>query len=214
MCMHGQTLWKLCSNAKGTHLKSCTHSIITSIMCLFTIKCWFDWWKLKWSIWQMKATLWHLVMNVATGTAAAGVTPKFNEHTPIDACWYCNAQNPPNFLALGLLSDYLHSRCPCCFGGSTAAASGLQVDFIVSLDANFQLKQIQDYDWHATFKGQKLLGSQDPKMTLPLTIEMPHTYAEEWKDKLEKMHMGNTWNIMQEGWDGTVWAWGWHEGCW
>src|SRR5258708_7233872 len=98
---------------------------------------------------------------------------------PMHAHQYCNACNPPNFVAPDLPSDYLHSRCPCCFGGSAAAALGLQVDCIVSLDANFQLKQIWDYDQCAAFRGQKLPGSQDPKMTLPLTIEVPHCYAEE-----------------------------------
>ena len=88
-----------------------------------------------------------------------------------------------------LPSDYLCSRCPSCFGGS-AAALGLQVDCIVSLDANFQLKQIWDYDQCAAFRGQKLPGSQDPKMTSPLTIEVPCCYAEEWKCKLEEMHLG------------------------
>ena len=88
-----------------------------------------------------------------------------------------------------LPSDYLCSRCPSCFGGS-AAALGLQVDCIVSLDANFQLKQIQDYDQCGAFRGQKLPGSQDPKMTSPLTIKVPHCYAEVWKCKLEEMHLG------------------------
>src|SRR5258707_8333772 len=51
-------------------------------------------------------------------------------------------------------------------------------------------KQIQDYDQHAAFRGQKLPGSQDPKMTSTLTIEVPCCYAEEWKCKLEEMHSG------------------------
>ena len=33
-------------------------------------------------------------------------------------------------------------------------------------------------------------GSQDPKMILPLTIEVPCCYAEEWKCKLEEMCLG------------------------
>ena len=76
----------------------------------------------------------------ATGTTAAGITPTLDKLTPIDARQYCNACDLPNFAAPDLPSDYLCSRCPCCFGGSAAAASGLQVDCIVSLDANFQLK--------------------------------------------------------------------------
>src|SRR5260221_8471861 len=92
----------------------------------------------------------------ATGTTAAGITPTLDKLTPIDACQYCNACDLPNFVAPDLPSDYLCSTCRCCFGGSAAAASGLQVDCIVSLDANFQLKQIWDYDQHAAFRGQKL----------------------------------------------------------
>src|SRR5260370_17747783 len=83
----------------------------------------------------------------ATGTTAAGITLTLDELTPIDAHQYCNAHDPPNFVAPDLPSDYLHSRCPCCFGGSAAAAAlGLQVDCIFSLDANFHLKQIQASD--------------------------------------------------------------------
>src|SRR5258707_2379015 len=41
-----------------------------------------------------------------------------------------------------------------------------------------------------SFRGQKLPGSQDPKMTSPLTIEVPCCYAEEWKCKLEEMRSG------------------------
>src|SRR5260221_4115487 len=89
----------------------------------------------------------------ATGTTAAGITLTLDKLTPIDACQYCNAHDPPNFVAPDLPSNYLRSRCPCCFGGSAAAASGLQVDCIVSLDANFQLKQIWGYDQHAAFRG-------------------------------------------------------------
>src|SRR5260370_20141228 len=76
----------------------------------------------------------------ATGTTAAGITLTLDELTPIDARQYCNAHNLPNFVASDLPSNYLCSRCPCYFGGSAAAALGLQVDCIVSLDANFQLK--------------------------------------------------------------------------
>src|SRR5258708_36470157 len=95
----------------------------------------------------------------ATGTTAAGIAPTLDKLTPIDARQYCNACDPPNFAAPDLPSNYLHSRCPCCFGGSAAAALGLQVDCIVSLDANFQLKRIWDYDQCAAFRGQKLPGS-------------------------------------------------------
>ncbi len=76
----------------------------------------------------------------ATGTTAAGITLTFDKLTPIDAPKYCNASNLPNFAAPDLPSNYLYSRCPCFFGGSAAAALGLQVDCIISLDANLQLK--------------------------------------------------------------------------
>src|SRR5258707_1572814 len=89
----------------------------------------------------------------ATGTTAAGITPTLDELTPIDARQYCNARNPPNFAAPDLPSNYLRSRCPCCFGGTAAAASGLQVDCIGSLDANFQLKRIYVYVQHPPFRG-------------------------------------------------------------
>src|SRR5258708_7378288 len=111
----------------------------------------------------------------ATGTTAAGITLTLDELTPIDTCQYCNAHDLLNFVAPDLPNDYLCSRCPCCFGGSAAAALGLQVDCIVSLDPNFQLKQIQDYDQCAAFRGQKLPGSQDPKMTSPLCHGMSKT---------------------------------------
>src|SRR5260370_2823150 len=67
----------------------------------------------------------------ATGTAAAGITLTLDELTPIDACQYCNAPALPNFAAPNLPTHYLPPHCPCCFGGSAAAASGLQVDCIV-----------------------------------------------------------------------------------
>src|SRR5258708_10593194 len=101
---------------------------------------------------------------VDTWTNVAGITLILDKLTPIDAHQYCNAHNPPNFVAPDLPSNYLCSRCPCCFGGSAAAALGLQVDCIVSLDANFQLKQIWDYDQWAAFRVQQLPGSQGPKM--------------------------------------------------
>src|SRR5258708_4836845 len=96
----------------------------------------------------------------ATGTTAAGITPTLDKLTPIDARQYCNAHDLPNFVAPDLPSNYLHSRCPCCFGGSAAAALGLQVDCIVSLDANFQLKRIQDYDQCAEVKSCQALRTQ------------------------------------------------------
>src|SRR5258707_6566566 len=79
----------------------------------------------------------------ATGTTAAGITLTLDELTPIDAHQYCNAHDPPNFAAPDLPSNYLRSRCPCCFGGSASAASGLQVDCIVYLDSNVQLSEVK-----------------------------------------------------------------------
>src|SRR5260370_1731352 len=60
----------------------------------------------------------------ATGTTAAGITPTLDKLTPIDARQYCNACNPPNFVDPDVQNDYLRSRCPWCFCGSAAAASG------------------------------------------------------------------------------------------
>src|SRR5260370_41821983 len=98
----------------------------------------------------------------ATGTTAAGITLTLDKLTPIDAHQYCNARNPPNFVAPDLPRNYLYSRCPCCFGGSAAAASGVQVDCSVSLDGNFQLKRLWDYDQCAAYTCQTLPGSEDP----------------------------------------------------
>src|SRR6266436_3518755 len=53
----------------------------------------------------------------ATGTTAAGITLTLDELTPIDACQYCNAHNPPNFVAPDLPSNYLCSRCPVALEG-------------------------------------------------------------------------------------------------
>src|SRR5258708_19267376 len=72
----------------------------------------------------------------ATGTTAAGITPTLDKLTPIDAHQYCNACDPPNFVAPDLPSNYLRSRCPCCFGGSAAAPLGLHFDSIFSLHSN------------------------------------------------------------------------------
>ena len=46
---------------------------------------------------------------------------------------------------------------------------------------------MQDYDLCPAHKNQKSIGSQDPKMTSPLTIEVPHHYTKDWKSKLEAM---------------------------
>src|SRR5260370_31561882 len=43
--------------------------------------------------------------------------PKLDETTPIAKWNYSNAHKALKFSVPGLPSDYLHSRCPCCFGG-------------------------------------------------------------------------------------------------
>src|SRR5260370_7691617 len=57
----------------------------------------------------------------ATGTTAAGITLTLDELAPIDACQYCNARNPPNFVAPDLPTAYLPSSRPCCLVGSAPA---------------------------------------------------------------------------------------------
>ena len=110
-----------------------------------------------------------------------------NEKSLIDGCCYCNVHSALPFSTSNLPSDYLQSRCPCCFGGSSARASGLQVDCIISLDANFQLKWIWDYDQCPGAKGLSLQGGCDPEMVSPFTIEVPHAHAKLWESKLEAM---------------------------
>src|SRR5260370_14664055 len=56
-----------------------------------------------------------------------GKAPTPDEKSPIDGCHYHNAHSPLTFSTSNLPSDYLQSRCPCCFGGSSARASGLLV---------------------------------------------------------------------------------------
>src|SRR5258708_3779020 len=99
-----------------------------------------------------------------------------DESTPINGRKYQNAHQPPPFsFDPKVPSNYLHSKCPCCFGSSFTLRSQLSAHCIVSFDANFQLKRIKDYDWR--FAHTKP-GFQDPEMMSPLTMEVSQVYAE------------------------------------
>src|SRR5258705_10872601 len=93
-----------------------------------------------------------------------------DESTPIDGRKYQNAHQPPTFsFDPKAPSNYLCSKCPCCFGSSFTLRSQLSAHCIVSFDANFQLKHIKDYDQR--FARTKP-GFQDPEMMSPLTMEV------------------------------------------
>src|SRR5258705_12414029 len=108
-----------------------------------------------------------------------------DESTPIDGRKYQNAHQPPTFsFDPKAPSNYLHSKCPCCFRSSFTLRSQLSAHCIVSFDANFQLKHIRDYDQR--FACTKP-GFQDPEMMSLLTMEVSWVYAEGWKKKVEEV---------------------------
>src|SRR5260221_1560092 len=93
-----------------------------------------------------------------------------DESTPIDGRKYQNAHQPPTFsFDPKVPSNYLHSKCPCCFRSSFTLRSQLSAHCIISFDANFQLKCIKDYDQR--FAHTKP-GFQDPEMMSLLTMEV------------------------------------------
>src|SRR5258705_13903923 len=120
------------------------------------------------------------------------------ESTPIDGRKYENVHQPPTFsFNPKVPSNYLHSKCPCCFGSSFTLRSQLSAHCIISFDANFQLKCIKDYDWR--FAHTKP-GFQDPEMMSPLTMEVSWVYAEGWKKKVEEVRQpackaGIKWSV-------------------
>src|SRR6266436_1267720 len=70
-----------------------------------------------------------------------------DESTPIDGRKYQNAHQPPTFsFDPKVPSNYLRSKCPCCFRSSFTLRSQLSAHCIISFDVNFQLKCIKDYD--------------------------------------------------------------------
>src|SRR5258708_3241155 len=108
-----------------------------------------------------------------------------DESTPIDGRKYQNAHQPPTFsFDPKAPSNYLCSKCPCCFGSSFTLRSQLSAHCIISFDANFQLKHIKDYDQR--FAHTKP-GFQDPEMMSLLTMEVSWVYAEGWKKKVEEI---------------------------
>ncbi|KAF8326594.1 uncharacterized protein EI90DRAFT_2929882 [Cantharellus anzutake] len=115
------------------------------------------------------------------------LTSSIPSNTSIDAREYRNAHTSPTFSHPDLPSDYLRGRCPCCFGSTSSPTPELSADCIVSFDANFQLKRIKDYDRRPQYRGLNKIGSQDPKMTSPQTIEVPRGYAEMWQSKVAEI---------------------------
>src|SRR5258705_8491234 len=108
-----------------------------------------------------------------------------DESTPIDGRKYQNAHQPPTFsFDPKVPSNYLRSKCPCCFRSSFTLRSQLSAHCIISFDVNFQLKCIKDYDQR--FAHTKP-GFQDPEMMSPLTMEVSQVYAEGWKKKVEEV---------------------------
>src|SRR5260221_2165558 len=69
-----------------------------------------------------------------------------DESTPINGRKYQNAHQPPTFsFDPKVPSNYLCSKCPCCFRSSFTLRSQLSAHSIISFDANCQLKHIKDY---------------------------------------------------------------------
>ncbi len=121
-----------------------------------------------------------------------------DESTPINGRKYQNAHQPPTFsFDPKAPSNYLCSKCPCCFGSSFTLRSQLSAHCIVSFDANFQLKRIKDYD--RRFARTKP-GFQDPEMMSLLTMEVSWVHAEGWKKKVEEVQQpackaGIKWSV-------------------
>jgi hypothetical protein len=78
--------------------------------------------------------------------------------------------------------DYLRRACPLCFGGHDTDA-GEDVNIIVCLDANFQLKRNRDRDRRPEFKDQ--VGSLDPNVTSPHTVFLSESQIREWEERVE-----------------------------
>src|SRR5258708_12791566 len=91
-----------------------------------------------------------------------------DESTPIDGRKYQNAHQPPTFsFDPKVPSNYLHSKCPCCFRSSFTLRSQLSAHCIVSFDANFQLKCIKDYNQRFACTKPRF---QDPELMSLLTM--------------------------------------------
>src|SRR5260370_31744745 len=69
-----------------------------------------------------------------------------DECTLIDERQYRNAHSSPIFSRHDVPSDYLHARCPCCFGSTSSINPQLLANCIFSFNANFQLKKIMFQD--------------------------------------------------------------------
>ncbi|KAF9503945.1 hypothetical protein BS47DRAFT_1309035 [Hydnum rufescens UP504] len=85
-------------------------------------------------------------------------------------------------------SDYLRSRCPLCFGGDVSGGGKLP-DFFLCLDACFAIRRNKDYDRRPGHKKQP--GIQDPCIVPPGTRELPRSFLEIWKARVEEARPGN-----------------------
>ncbi|KAF9513355.1 hypothetical protein BS47DRAFT_1265433, partial [Hydnum rufescens UP504] len=80
-------------------------------------------------------------------------------------------------------SDYLRSRCPLCFGGVNKVGESKLPEFFLCLDACFALRRNKDYDCRPGQKKQP--GTQDPRIVPPGTRELPRSFLEAWKARVE-----------------------------
>ncbi|KAF9506854.1 hypothetical protein BS47DRAFT_1367076 [Hydnum rufescens UP504] len=99
-------------------------------------------------------------------------------------------------------SDYLRSRCPLCFGGVNKVGESKLPEFFLCLDACFALRQNKDYDCRPGQKKQP--GTQDPQIVPPGTCELPRSFLEAWKARVEaarpvKGHECHTKHVSKQG---------------
>ncbi|KAF9503184.1 hypothetical protein BS47DRAFT_1402659 [Hydnum rufescens UP504] len=99
-------------------------------------------------------------------------------------------------------SDYLRSHCPLCFGAHNKAGDSKLPEFFLCLDACFAIRRNKDYDHHPGRKKQP--GSQDPCIIPPGTHELPRSFLEAWKARVEaacpvKSHNRHTTCVSKKG---------------
>ncbi|KAF9514979.1 hypothetical protein BS47DRAFT_1450002 [Hydnum rufescens UP504] len=126
--------------------------------------------------------------------------PIIDDSTPITNRLYISALSPnmnssrshaiappvPNpdlhthFNTHSVLSDYLHSRCPLCFGGDVSGGGKLP-NFFLCLDACFAIRRNKDYDRRPGHKKQP--GIQDPCIVPPGTREIAPKFSGDLESK-------------------------------
>lgn len=108
--------------------------------------------------------------------------------TPIPDRKYNNAHNSTGPYFHGddeVPSLYLQSCCPLCFGGSQT--TGLSLQAIVCLDANFQLKRNRDKDLRKEHKGET--GSRDPLIVSPRTILLDQSQVDVMEARVNALRL-------------------------